>query len=417
MPVRFVDRVHDHLAVMYPHAADEGLVTRVLDAVGIESTALGDGSDVTGGQSRWDESTSVVITYGDMLSEAGELPLRTLGRSLGELVGDVFTHLHVLPFFPSSSDDGFAVIDHRKVDPALGTWTDIVELGRGFTLMSDLVVNHVSAQGAWFEQFVDGVEPGRSYLLTAAPDGDLGSVVRPRTHPLLREVETAEGVRHVWCTFSHDQADLDFRNPDVLCEMLRVIDRLLATGTRWLRLDAVAYVWKEYGTRCLHLPQTHELVRLFNTLLEVRAPDAVVVTETNVPHKDNVAYFGTGDAAGDEAHVVYNFSLAPLVLHTLLNGSSVALQRWVAGTASPVPGTTFLNFIASHDGIGLRPAEGLLDEDEIDRLVGCALEAGGRVSDYATADGSRPYELNVSLFELWGPADEPSTALRHVAAH
>lgn len=422
MTAPFLDRVRSHLAVLYPDAAVDGLATKVLDAVGVDPAAV-DTSPAAGERAqRWDQSTSIVIAYGDSMNEPGAVPLQTLRRTLSELLDGVVSHVHVLPYFPSSSDDGFAVIDHRKVDPVLGTWSDVVDLGRDFTLMSDLVVNHVSAQGVWFGQFVDAVEPGRSYLLTASPEAELSAVVRPRTHPLLREVHTAEGPRHVWCTFSRDQIDLDFRNPDVLCEMLRVVDRLLATGTRWLRLDAVAYVWKEPGTACVHLPRTHELVRLLRTLLDVRAPDAVLVTETNVPHHDNVAYFGDGGQGGEggeggEADAVYNFSFAPLVLHSLLTGSAAAMQRWVSRTPPAPMGTTFLNFIASHDGIGLRPAEGLLSSHEIDQLVERTLSAGGRVSEYSTPDGPRPYELNVALFELWGDSPDEDGVRLHLAAH
>lgn len=404
----FAARVRAHLDVLYPDAP-ESLVDRVMAAIGITSPPVELGPP----QSRWSEQTCALITYGDSLTSAGVAPLRTLAESVGDLYGGSVDVVHVLPFFPWSSDDGFAVIDHLAVDRTLGTWSDLEALGRDCTLMADLVVNHLSASSAWFHQFVRGEEPGRSSFRTASPDDDISDVVRPRTHPLLRAVDTAEGTRHLWCTFSHDQIDLDFANPDVLLATLGVVDRLLEAGVRWLRLDAVAYVWKELGTPCIHLPQTHELVKLMHTLLRVREPAAVIITETNVPHDENVSYFGVGD----EADVVYNFSLPPLVTHAVLEGSSAEFGRWAGDLEPPPAGTTFFNFLASHDGLGVRPAEGLLTDEQLAVLVDRATASGGHVSSYATPQGSRPYELNVSLFDLLGGVEDELGAARFLAAH
>ena len=408
MPVTpFEARIAAHLEVMYPRRVDDALVERVMSAIGIVSTEATDPRRV----SRWDERTSVLITYADSLTEETVAPLSTLGAAIGDLHDGVFEVVHVLPFYPWSSDDGFSVIDHLAVDRTLGTWADLEELATRCVLMADLVVNHLSASSPWFRQLVRGEEPGRSAFVSADPDADLSAVVRPRTHPLLREVATAEGVRHLWCTFSHDQVDLDFSNPGVLLATLEVIDGLLAAGARWLRLDAVAYLWKEVGTSCIHLPQTHEFVKLVRSLLELREPDAVIVTETNVPHAENVSYLGDGD----EAHVVYNFSLAPLLVHTVLSESSAALRSW-AESLDPLPdGATFLNFIASHDGIGVRPIEELLSSSQVGELVEAAQTSGGEVSFYATPAGPRPYELNVSLFDLVGGPE--AGVDRFLAAH
>ena len=408
MPVTpFETRIAAHLEVMYPGRVDDALVQRAMGAVGIAS------EEPTGRRrnARWDERTAVLITYADSLTDEGVDPLSTLSDAVSGLYDDVFEVVHVLPFYPWSSDDGFSVIDHLAVDRRLGTWAELEDLGTRCVVMADLVVNHLSASSPWFRQLVRGEEPGRRAFVSVDPDEDVSAVVRPRTHPLLREVATAEGVRHLWCTFSHDQVDLDFSNPEVLLATLRVIDGLLAAGTRWLRLDAVAYLWKVVGTSCIHLPETHEFVKLVRSLLEVREPDAVIVTETNVPHAENVSYLG----GGDEAHVVYNFSLAPLLVHTVLSESADALRSW-AESLNPLPDdTTFLNFIASHDGLGVRPVEELLDSTEIETLVDAAHESGGEVSFYSTPAGDRPYELNVSLFDLMGGPE--AGVDRFLAAH
>ena len=404
----FRSRVQRHLEVLYPGAPAD-LAERVIRAVGIESVP----DSLPAQAARWSESTCALITYGDSLSAGDGAPLRTLIDSVEGVYGGRLDVVHVLPFFPWSSDDGFSVIDHLAVDRTLGSWKHLEELGRRCTLMADLVVNHLSVSSPWFQQLVRGEEPGRSSFRTADPDDDLSAVVRPRTHELLQAVQTAEGVRHVWCTFSHDQVDLDFSNPEVLIATLRVVDRLVDAGVRWLRLDAVAYVWKEIGTSCIHLPQTHELVKLIHTLLRVREPAAVVVTETNVPHEENVSYLGDGD----EASAVYNFSLPPLVTHAVLAETSARIGEWLHALDAPPPGTTFFNFIASHDGLGVRPAEGLLSDAELAVLVDRTLACDGHVAEYSTPAGPRPYELNVSLFDLLGGSDGDLGVARFLAAH
>ncbi|MEO1060124.1 MAG: sugar phosphorylase [Actinomycetota bacterium] len=384
------DRVQSHLRLMYLREDVAALTARVLDTLRVpadqpllEPTGL------------WDERDSVLITYGDTITAEGEAPLATLHRFVAQRLDGCCSVVHVLPLFPYSSDDGFSIVDYRVVRDDLGDWDDVSELADAPGLMIDLVLNHCSAGSAWFGQFERGEEPGRSYFVTADPDDDVTQVVRPRTLPLLRPTATPEGERLVWCTFSHDQVDLDWSNPELLCDMLGVLRRYLDVGARFLRLDAVAYVWKRPGTRCIHLPETHELVKLIRTLVDAAAPGTVLVTETNVPNRENLKYFGHGD----EAHVIYNFSLPPLVLDALWTGHSRHLATWMMSMPPARDGTAYLNFLASHDGVGLRPAEGLLEPDEVDRMVDTARAAGGMVSTFDTPSGPKAYELNLSLFD------------------
>ncbi len=358
----------------------------------------------------------MLVTYADTLLAADEAPLTTLRRFVVDDLAGAFSAVHLLPFFPFSSDDGFSVVDFEAVRPEVGTWDDVEALADEVELMFDLVLNHASVGSAWFAELVADVEPGRRWFVTAEPDDDLDSVVRPRSAPLLRPTDTAAGRRHVWCTFSHDQADLDWSQPDLLCEMLRIVGRYLRSGARYLRLDAVAYVWKRPGTPCMHLQQTHELVKLLRTLVEARAPGSVLITETNVPNTQNLRYFGHGD----EAHVIYNFSLPPLVLHALLAGRSEHLRTWMMSMPAARDGTAYLNFLSSHDGIGLRPAEGLLDDADIDAVIDTVSAGGGLVSYYDSPSGPRPYELNTSLFDALGQTfhgDEAWHLERFVCAH
>tara|TARA_R110002126_G_scaffold201238_2_gene348818 strand:- start:117708 stop:119456 length:1749 start_codon:yes stop_codon:yes gene_type:complete len=344
----------------------------------------------------WSEKDSYLIAYGNSIVDGEHKPLDLLHDFLLANLKGVVNGVHILPFFPFTSDDGFAITDYRTVNSTLGDWEDINRISHNFRLMSDLVLNHCSSQSAWFNDYLQGHEPYDKFFFEASPDDDLSEVVRPRAHALLRAVETANGPRHVWCTFSHDQVDFDFSNPEVLLEFLRIMRFHIDQGVRTIRLDAVAFIWKEIGTSCIHLPQTHAIVRLMRVLADYSDVPLVLITETNVPKNENLSYFGNRN----EAHVIYNFSLPPLILQALLHGTSKTLNAWQMTMPPAQPGCTYFNFTASHDGIGLRPAEGLLTDDEIDGMIDTVKGFGGLVSMREAAGGtSRPYELNVSLFD------------------
>ncbi len=368
-------------------------------------------------QNHWDQRDVAVITYGDTIKQEGQKPLHALKQFLDTYVDGVINCVHILPFFPYSSDDGFAVINYSAVNEALGEWQDIQEIGERYRLMSDLVLNHCSSRSQWFENFKKGVEPGADYFFTANPTDNLNDVVRPRTSPLLRETETTNGTQHVWCTFSHDQVDLDFRNPAVLKEFVGIIRHYLDNGVQIFRLDAVAFVWKIVGTPCINLPQTHEIVRLLRTLVEHAAPNAIIITETNIPNRENLSYFGNAN----EAHCIYNFSLPPLLVNTLITGDCSYLKQWIMSMPPAQNGTAYFNFIASHDGIGLRPAEGLLSEDDLGMLLNTMQNFGGRISWRQADNGqNKPYEINIALYDaLQGTTEGPDHwgCDRFVCAH
>jgi glucosylglycerate phosphorylase len=367
------------------------------------------------------ERAVVLITYGDQIQEKNQPPLKTLQHFIETNLDDLISGVHVLPFFPYSSDDGFAVIDYTQVDPNLGTWEDIARLSQGRGLMVDAVINHISSQSKWFQGYLLSEQPYDDYFITVAPDSDLSQVVRPRALPLLTAVNTRLGQRHVWTTFSEDQIDLDFSNPQVLLEIIGVLLLYVERGASFIRLDAIAYLWKQLGTSCIHLPQTHRVIKLLRAVLDDVAPGVILISETNVPHEENIRYFGKpvldvgGDEAtqrGDEAQMVYQFPLAPLVLHTFLSGNARPLTEWAAGLSTPYQTATFFNFIASHDGIGVRPAEGLLSPQEIQALVDATLAHGGQVSYKTNSDGSQSaYELNITLYDALNDPHNPQDDL------
>lgn len=385
-------RVESHLAVIYPDVDASELAARLIHIMKLDEDLV----RPTAHENRWNEEDIWVITYGDSIRGGQHKPLQHLRHFFNTRLKDVVNGIHVLPFFPFSSDDGFSVIDFSQVNESLGSWQDIQDLGREYHLMGDLVVNHCSSRSRWFENFKKRVHPGKNYFVEVGDDFDIEEVVRPRTSPLLREVNTLDGKRKVWCTFSHDQVDLNYENPELLCEMVQIIKQYLDNGVRIFRMDAVAFLWKENGTKCIHLNQTHEMVKLFRTLIEHHSTDAIVITETNVPNHENLSYYGNAN----EAHAVYNFSLPPLLLQALLKGNSSHLTAWLSTMPPSQMGTFYFNFLASHDGIGLRPVEGYLTDDEVNEMVGCMKQFGARISWRTGNDGrDKPYEINVTLFD------------------
>jgi len=348
----------------------------------------------------WSQDDVVLITYGDSIQSSTHNPLQTLHRFLNGSLSNAFSMVHILPFFPWSSDDGFSVTDFRAVKTELGTWQDIKRLSEDFDLAVDLVLNHCSRENLWFVDYIFGDAPACHYFIELPADTNVSMVTRPRSSPLLSGVRTQTGMRHVWTTFSNDQIDLNYANPDVLIEFIDILLYYIRRGARMLRLDAVAYLWKTLGTSCIHLPQTHQVVKLFRDILESVEPGALIMTETNVPHAENVSYFG----AGDEAHVIYQFSLPPLLLHALFAGTSRYLTDWALGLEAlkKPQDCTYLNFTASHDGVGLRPLEGLVPEAQVTAMLKAMRLRGGYISTKANSDGTdSPYELNISYFDAF----------------
>ncbi|MBW2604394.1 MAG: sugar phosphorylase [Deltaproteobacteria bacterium] len=350
------------------------------------------------GEGYFSEKDVFLITYGDTLNKKGELPLKTLYEFAESQFENVFSTIHILPFSPFSSDDGFSITDFFAVNPELGDWKDIRRLGGGFQLMFDLVLNHVSAKSMWFQNYLKEKASYKKFAIEVDPSMDLSMVTRPRSLPLLTRFDKTSGeVVHVWTTFGPDQIDLNYKNLHVLEKMIEALLFYVEQGATSIRLDAIAYLWKETGTTCIHLRQTHHLVQLFRKILDVVAPDVLLVTETNVPHHENMSYFGDGR---NEAQMIYNFTLPPLLFHSFVREDSTVLSEWAKCLRVNSPHNTFFNFTASHDGIGVRPLEGILARSEIDRLIDIVKQNGGGVSYKRNPDGSQsPYELNITYVD------------------
>ncbi|AWB66900.1 alpha-amylase [Saccharobesus litoralis] len=345
---------------------------------------------------RWNEEDMILITYGDSVCGLENKPLQSLYKFWLEYLDKVLPCIHILPFYPFSSDDGFSVIDYKMVNHELGSWHDIMQISDNVDLMFDYVLNHISRESLWFVDYVSGNKPYTDYFIQLPPETDTHLVTRPRNTPLLAPIHTRQGLKYVWATFSEDQIDLNYANWRVLIAMIDVFLFYISKGARFVRLDAVAFLWKQLGTNCIHLPETHEVVKLLRDIIDEIAPWVVIITETNVPHSENLSYFG----AGDEAHMIYQFALPPLVLFTMHRGNSETLTSWCMSLNPPPDNCTFLNFTASHDGVGLRALENILPPHELESLVDSMHQFGGFVSMKSNSDGTEsPYEINISYYD------------------
>ncbi|WP_049294458.1 alpha-amylase family glycosyl hydrolase [Franconibacter helveticus] len=413
MEIKIMDAIKNYLALVYGEKFNQDhlqQLTRMLDRARGEMTSSR--------KKGWDESDVVLITYADQFRAQGESRLATFTRFFNHYLRSTFSHVHLLPFYPWSSDDGFSVIDYHRVDPLNGDWDDVARLGQNARLMFDFVCNHMSAKSEWFKNYLHQQPGFEDFFIAMDPATDLHAVTRPRALPLLTPFTLASGeVKHLWTTFSDDQIDLNFASPRVLLAMVEVLLHYLKEGAQYVRLDAVGFMWKTPGTSCIHLEKTHLLVKLFRAVADYVAPGTVIITETNVPHKDNISYLGNGH---DEAQMVYQFPLPPLVLHAIHTRNARTLCDWANTLGASRGETTWFNFLASHDGIGLNPLRGILPEAEILSLVEALQAEGARVNWKNNPDGSRsPYEINVTYMDALSTraCDDATRLARFLLAH
>ena len=358
------------------------------------------------GKSWLDEKDIFLITYGDSIRGEGKPTLQSLHEFLKDNLNKCIEYVHILPFYPYSSDDGFSVVDYFKVNKELGDWDDIKEMSKDFRLMFDAVINHISAKSDWFQKYLKGNPKYKNYFIETEDLPELSKVFRPRALPLITQFHTAYGDRLLWTTFSPDQIDLNYKDENVFLKIVELLLFYISKGAKAIRLDAIGFMWKEIGTSCIHLPQVHAAIQLFRDIFDVTAPETLIITETNVPHKENISYFGAGT---DEAQLVYQFPLPPLVLHSFVSGSAAHLSKWADSLELVSEKTTFFNFLASHDGIGVVPTKGILNEDELNSMANHVKANGGHISYKTMEDGSQiPYELNINYFDAVSDRNAPA---------
>ncbi|QCQ12711.1 alpha-amylase family glycosyl hydrolase [Enterococcus avium] len=406
--------IEEIISAIYPHQ-DEAMFLKEAISERIKGYK---NKNIRPRKGQWDQDDVFLITYGDQFYEDGETKLTTFNKMYQQFFSDTFPIVHFLPFFPYSSDDGFSVIDYEQVNPEIGDWADVQVMNRNARLMFDFVCNHMSAKSNWFQGYLNNRTSYKDFFIESDPSIDLSMVTRPRTSPLLSEFVDLDGkIRNIWTTFSDDQVDLNFANPKVLLRMIDVLLFYVDQGADFIRLDAVGFLWKKAGTSSIHLPETHKIIQLFRSIVEEVAPGTILITETNMPHQDNISYFGDGT---NEAQMVYQFPLPPLVLHAIRTGNTSYLQKWANEIYLPTEEVSFFNFLASHDGIGLNPIRGIIDETEILDLVASIEKEGALVNYKQNPDCSfSPYEINTTYIDaLSNQSDEDELRLkRFMVAH
>ncbi len=360
-------------------------------------------------KSTWNESSGVLITYPDAVLREGEASLKTLAEVLDPHIGDLASIIHLLPFLCSTSDGGFAISSHKKVAPKLGDWVDIKQLAEKRLIMADLVLNHVSASHKWVREFIQCKEPGKSFIFSISSKDNWNNVFRPRSTSLFKDLATKNGIKSVWTTFGPDQIDINWKNPLIVLQFFSLIIRYLNSGIRWFRLDAVGFIWKEKGTNCIHLEEAHYIVKIIRLCLNRLTPSSIIITETNVPEKENISYL----ESGDEANLAYNFALPPLLLEALISNNSDLFNKWLTKWPTLPKKTGYLNFTASHDGIGLTALKGLMDQERLNTfLVNCE-QRGGLISHRSLPNGiDSPYEINISWWSAMGEEGEKESVFQ-----
>ena len=364
------------------------------------------------------ESTSLVICYGNSVTDGNKKSLKVFNKFYKKYLKNNFNSVHFLPFYPSSSDSGFAVKDHYKIEPRLGSWKDVKLISKNCNVMADLVINHSSARGLWFSNFLKNKSPGKDYFFTVDKNFNSKKVIRPREHKLLKKIKLSNETKYLWRTFSPDQIDLNFKNPKVLIRFIKIIFNLINNGVRIFRLDAIAYLWKENGNTCINHTNTHNIIKFIRLVCNLLKTECIIVTETNLPEKENLSYFGNND----EANWIYNFSLAPILVYSLLFEDSNKITKWSKNFPIAKLNNNYLNFIASHDGIGMRPIEGILSTNTQKKFLSRLKKNGGEFS-YRKVQGvkKKVYEANITLFNAFKCSDFDKSGIfgfeRYMAAH
>ncbi len=364
------------------------------------------------------EKTSLIICYGDAVYSNEKGSIKVFQSFFQKNLKKYFDTIHFLPFYPSSSDSGFAVKDHYKIEKRIGNWSDLKRISKYNNIMADIVINHSSARGLWFKNFLKRKKPGKDYFLTVNSKFNTSKVVRPRDHELLKKIKIFDKSDYLWRTFSPDQIDLNFKNPSVLLRFIKIMIHLINNGITIFRLDAIAYLWKENGSKCINLRQTHEIIKLLRIISNHLNVETIIITETNLPEKENLSYFGKND----EANWIYNFSLPPLLIHAFLFENNSYLNKWSKNLPVAKFGNNYLNFIASHDGIGIRPTEGILNNKSLNNFLKRLKKNGSKFSYRKVHNKSKKvYEANITVFDALKKSDyDPKGKFfleRYVAAH
>jgi sucrose phosphorylase len=352
-----------------------------------------------------------LITYPDSLgSNLLELHY-VLRRYLSNAVGGV----HLLPFYPSSADRGFSPLTYDEVDPAFGTWEDVEMIGRDFDLTYDFMVNHISRQSVYFQDYIDkGPESAYADMFLSfnklSPTGEidddvLAKVYTRKPRPPYTMIQRADGSREkIWCTFDYEQIDLDLQSPVTKQVVRQFLIRLARTNAKMIRMDAIAYTTHELGTNCFFLePQVWEIMEW---LKEYITPfDTIMLPEVHEHYSLHLKIAAKG-------YWTYDFALPMLVLHTLYHHTSERLKQWFR--ICPRHQLTTLD---THDGMGVVDVQELLTPEEIEATLNGLDEKGSNTRKIYSGEEFRNldvYQVNCTYYSALECNDDSYIAARTI---
>lgn len=403
-----------------------------------------------GGRARLSESSAALICYADSIvdSTGTKTPIQALTDVVKSIhLARTLPIVHLLPFFPWDTDRGFSVKDYYQVDPHCGSWDDLRPLAKEVELMFDFVANHASIENPLVQRALIARHLSSEHPLyaEAAPyldfviaysedelpdDAHLQALARPRPNPVLTRysvIETPDnkcrailgepssshadvlGQGYVWTTFSRPknqdgteatrQVDLNFKNPKVFLESLRILLFYVERGASLIRLDAIGYIWKRLGSTSLHEPEVHALLAATKEVLTLASPHVITIAEVNEPQDKAFTYLGTTEK--EESDLVYQFAHFPLAIHALLTQNGQYYTEWLSSLFE-VDGRQFVTVLGSHDGLGLKPVRNILPEEELERLSSILIEEHGGRPNYASLPGGQQivYEICGTPWDL-----------------
>lgn len=348
------------------------------------------------------EKDVILIVYGDNIKNKKEPTLKTLSGFLGK-IKKYINIVHIIGLFLYSSDRGFSIIDFKKINPRFGKFSHLKKIEKNFKLLIDFVCNHISSKSDWYKKFAKGDKEYQNFFICfdKLPEKEkIECVFRPRTTPLLVKRNLAIGRKWLWRTFCHDQIDLNYQNPKVLLKMIDVFLFYVERGAKLIRLDAIGYIWKKLGTTCFLTKESHVFIQLLRNILDIVSPDTLLIAEVNIGIKENLTYLGKKEK---EAQLIYNFTLAPLVLYSFYKENTKKLINSLNLFDFTSKSKNIINILDCHDGISVVGAKDVLSQKEIKFLEKEILKRNGKINYKKEKNKKTPYEFNITW---WSAIEE-----------
>lgn len=349
------------------------------------------------------KNQAMLITYSDSLGKN----LKDLKNVLEGPLKDVVGGIHILPFFPSSGDRGFAPMDYTKVDPAFGDWSDIEALSKDYYLMFDFMINHISAKSPYFLDFLEKKDESAYADLFIRyknfwPNGeptqeDVDLIYKRKPRAPYRIATFADGSEEkVWCTFDEQQIDLDVTTETTRQFIQENLEQLAGHGASIIRLDAFAYANKKIGTNCFFVePDIWEMLHFPRQLLAPK--DVEILPEIH-------EHYTIQQKIAEQDYYVYDFALPMLVLHALYSGHVNRLIHWME--ICPRKQFTTLD---THDGIGVVDVKDLLTDEEIEETREALYAQGANVKKIYSTEAYNNldiYQINCTYYSALGNNDQ-----------